>query len=69
MPFQNPAVSDWSPRKGPCSGGTLVVVSGSDLHYGSTVRVMMNNRLPAPVVWLISESVCTVFRSVLSFHW
>ena len=46
-----------------------MVVSGSDLHYGSTVRVMMNNRLPAPVVWLISESVCTVFRSVLSFHW
>jgi len=45
-------VSDWSPRKGPCSGGTLVVVTGSDLHYGSRVNVMMNRR-PAVVVRLI----------------
>jgi len=46
---QDPIVSDWSPRKGPRSGGTLVVVTGSDLHYGSTLSVMMN-RLSAPVV-------------------
>jgi len=40
---QDPTVSDWSPRKGPRSGGTLVVVTGSDLHYGSTLKVMMND--------------------------
>ena len=47
---QNPTVSNWFPRKGPRSGGTLVVVTGSDLHYGSTVKVMMNNRLPASII-------------------
>jgi len=51
--YQNPTVLDWSPRKGPCSGGTLVTVTGLNLHYGSTVKVMMN-RLSAEVVRLIS---------------
>ena len=42
-------MSDWFPRKGPCSGGTVVVVTGLNLHYGSTVAVMMNS-LSAPVL-------------------
>ena len=48
--FKDPTVTAWSPQKGPCSGGTLVVVTGSDLHYGSTLKVMMNRHVLAPVV-------------------
>lgn len=47
--YQNPTVSGWDPKKGPCSGGTTVVVGGSNLHYGSTLKVMMNS-VPATVI-------------------
>lgn len=56
-------MSSWAPIKGPCSGGTLVNVTGNNLHFGSTVSVTIND-LPAQVlrfvetVYLVLKSIC-----------
>ncbi|XP_043224973.1 plexin-B-like [Amphibalanus amphitrite] len=54
---------DFQPRLGPQSGGTLVTLTGSNLHVGSNVTVTLGGR-PCPVTERLDGVTCVTAPSV-----
>ena len=52
--YVDPVLADFSPQRGPMSGGSLVVISGDHLDLGSKIAVSILGK-DCPVVRSVSE--------------
>lgn len=69
---QDPEIIDFSPRKGPQSGGTLLTIKGHSLNAGSSVAIVLTNgtvTIPCEIVERTNnaESICITRPSISPF--